>query len=70
MEFKDHIDRYLNKQMEPKGEPRCAVWLVQLRELRFFNSRNTEIMAYCTSLRQANTIIKKSGIQQELSILR
>jgi hypothetical protein len=45
---------------------RYAIFSKKFKQLTYFNSYNTEITVYCESTSMARTIIKKSGIEQEL----
>lgn len=47
-----------------------AVYCVKYHYLAYYNSRNTTVCIDCKSTKQAQAIVKASGIDQELTIIK
>lgn len=65
-------NKWTNPKFDTKkvneGETKTATWMQKARELRYFDSRNTEVYVNCETLDKAKAFIKNSKIDQELKV--
>ena len=56
------------KGYKTAGEEKKAIYYKRAKELKYWNSRNTEVFVQCDSLQKAKKIIENSKIEQKLII--